>query len=49
MIADAIAKPVAETFTRPQMLELQRAYYSSDDVTKLEGAPPFFASPPATR
>jgi NADP-dependent 3-hydroxy acid dehydrogenase YdfG len=49
VIADAIARPVAECFTRPQMLELQRAYYSSDDVTKLEGAPPFFASPPATR
>ncbi len=45
VIADAIDKPVAETFTRPQMLELQKAYYSSDDVTEMESAPPFFASP----
>ncbi len=49
VIADAIDKPVAETFTRPQMMDLQRAYYGADDVAKVESAPPFFASPPAAR
>lgn len=45
VIADAIDKPVAETFTRPQMFDLQKVYYSSADVTEMESAPPFFSSP----
>ncbi|HET9986969.1 MAG TPA: SDR family NAD(P)-dependent oxidoreductase [Kofleriaceae bacterium] len=46
VMADAIAKPVAEVYTRAQMKELAAKYFAADDVATLEGAPPFFASPP---
>lgn len=45
VIADAIAKPVAEVYTRPQMRELAARYFAAEDVGAIEGAPPFFASP----
>ena len=45
VIADSIEKPVAECYTRPQMLELAAKYFSAADVNAIEGAPPFFASP----
>ncbi len=46
VIANAIEKPVAECYTRPQMRELAAAYFAAEDVAAIEGAPPFFASPP---
>jgi NAD(P)-dependent dehydrogenase (short-subunit alcohol dehydrogenase family) len=46
VIANAIEKPVAECYTRPQMRELAAAYFSAEDVSALEGKPPFFAAPP---
>ncbi|MEO6772286.1 MAG: SDR family NAD(P)-dependent oxidoreductase [Kofleriaceae bacterium] len=46
VMADAIAKPVAELYTRPQMRELAAKYFAAEDVSALEGAPPFFAPPP---
>jgi NADP-dependent 3-hydroxy acid dehydrogenase YdfG len=45
VIAHSIEKPVAECYTRPQMLELAAKYFSAVDVSAIEGAPPFFASP----
>lgn len=36
VIADAIEKPVAETYTRPQMRELAAKYFSAEDVTAIE-------------
>ena len=47
VMADAIAKPVAEVYTRTQMRELAAKYFAAEDVGALEGAPPFFASPPS--
>jgi NADP-dependent 3-hydroxy acid dehydrogenase YdfG len=41
VIADAIAKPVAETYTRAQMRELAARYFSAEDVAVLERQPPF--------
>ena len=41
MIADAIEKPRAEVYTRPQMRELAARYFAADDVGAIEGAPPF--------
>ena len=38
VIADAIAKPRAEVYTRAQMLELAARYFSADDVTEIEKA-----------
>ena len=49
VIADAIEHPRAEIYTRPQMLELAKRYFSTEDVDQLEGQPPFFAAPPAVR
>jgi NAD(P)-dependent dehydrogenase (short-subunit alcohol dehydrogenase family) len=46
VIANAIEKPVAECYTRPQMRELAAAYFSAEDVGVLEGKPPFFAALP---
>ena len=46
VIADAIEKPVAEVYTRPQMRELAAKYFAAEDVAAIEGAPPFFTSPP---
>jgi len=43
VIADAIATPVAEVYTRPQLLELAARYFAAPDVAVLEGQPPFFA------
>ncbi|HTR50835.1 MAG TPA: SDR family oxidoreductase [Kofleriaceae bacterium] len=36
VIADAIAKPVAEVYTRPQMRELAAKYFSAEDVAVIE-------------
>jgi NAD(P)-dependent dehydrogenase (short-subunit alcohol dehydrogenase family) len=47
VIANAIEKPVAECYTRPQMRELAAMYFSAEDVGAIESRPPFFASPPA--
>jgi NADP-dependent 3-hydroxy acid dehydrogenase YdfG len=41
VIADAIAKPVAEVYTRAQMRELAVRYFSAEDVGALERLPPF--------
>jgi NADP-dependent 3-hydroxy acid dehydrogenase YdfG len=46
VIANAIEKPVAECYTRPQMRELAAMYFSAEDVGALEGKPPFFSAPP---
>jgi NADP-dependent 3-hydroxy acid dehydrogenase YdfG len=48
VMADAIEKPRAEVYTRPQMHEMQARYFSAEDVAVLETQPPFFASPPRT-
>lgn len=48
VMADAIAKPVAELYTRAQMRELAAKYFAAEDVSAIEGAPPFFASPART-
>lgn len=43
VIADCIAAPRAEVYTRPQMKEMAARYYSADDVATVEaglGAPP---------
>jgi NAD(P)-dependent dehydrogenase (short-subunit alcohol dehydrogenase family) len=45
VIANAIEKPVAECYTRSQMLELAAKYFSAPDVDAIESQPPFFASP----
>jgi NADP-dependent 3-hydroxy acid dehydrogenase YdfG len=45
VIANAIEKPVAECYTRPQMRELAAHYFAAEDVGVIEGSPPFFASP----
>jgi|HubBroStandDraft_6_1064221.scaffolds.fasta_scaffold185435_3 NAD(P)-dependent dehydrogenase (short-subunit alcohol dehydrogenase family) len=45
VIANAIEKPVAECYTRSQMLELAAKYFSAADVDAIESQPPFFASP----
>jgi len=47
VLANAIEKPVAECYTRPDMGQLVAKYFTAEDVSVLEGAPPFFASPPA--
>jgi len=41
VIADAIAHPVAEVYTRPEMQKLAAAYFSATDVAALERQPPF--------
>lgn len=43
VIADAIATPRAEIYTRPNVLEFIGRYYSAPDVGALEAAPPFVA------
>jgi NADP-dependent 3-hydroxy acid dehydrogenase YdfG len=45
VIANAIEKPVAECYTRAQMLELATRYFSAENVDAIESQPPFFASP----
>jgi NADP-dependent 3-hydroxy acid dehydrogenase YdfG len=45
VIADVIAAPKAEVYTRPQMRELAAKYFAADDVSALEQAPPFFTAP----
>ncbi len=43
VIADVIAKPRAEVYTRPQMRDLAARYFSAEDVTEIEktfGVPP---------
>lgn len=41
VIADAIEHPVAEVYTRPQMLELAARYFAAEDVSAIERQPPF--------
>ena len=47
VIADAIASPRAEVYTRPGMLELQSKYYSAEDITTVEAG--FGGPPPSQR
>jgi NADP-dependent 3-hydroxy acid dehydrogenase YdfG len=42
VIADAIVRPTAEIYTRPQLRELAAKYFASEDVSSLEGQSPFF-------
>ena len=49
IIANTIEKPVAECYTRPDMLQLAARYFGAEDVNVLESAPPFFATPPPAR
>lgn len=44
VIADAIERPRAEVYTRPQLHELAARYFAADDVAVLEGQPPFFSN-----
>lgn len=46
VIADAIEKPVAEVYSRPQMREMAAHYFAAEDVGELEGKPPFFIPVP---
>ena len=46
VIADAIEKPRAEVYTRPQMRDMLVRYYSADDPAELEGQLPFITMPP---
>ena len=48
VIADALEKPRAEVYTRPQMRDMQIRYFSAEDVGVLEGQPPFMMPPRAT-
>lgn len=48
VIADAIATPRAEVYTRPEYHALSAAYYSAEDVAVVEGQPPF-APPRSSR
>ena len=45
VIADAIEKPVAEIYTRPQLRELAARYFGAEDVASIEGQTPFFSPP----
>ncbi|MBL9014996.1 MAG: SDR family NAD(P)-dependent oxidoreductase [Myxococcales bacterium] len=47
IIADAIARPRAEVFTRPQMHEVQSKYYSAEDIATVEAG--FGGPPPSAR
>ncbi len=41
VIADAIEKPVAETYTPPQMRDLAVRYFGAEDDATVESGPPF--------
>ncbi len=41
VIADAIERPRAEVYTRPQLLELASRYFSAEDVAVVERGPQF--------
>lgn len=41
IIADAIASPRAEVYTRPEYHRMAAAYYAAEDLAALEGQPPF--------
>lgn len=43
VIADAIERPVAECYTRPEMRDLVARYFAAEDVDALERKPPFFS------
>ena len=43
VIADAIERPVAEVYTRPQMRDLAARYFSAEDVSSIERQPPFIS------
>ena len=43
VIADVIERPRAEVYTRSQMLELAKRYFSAEDVGVIESQPPFHA------
>jgi NADP-dependent 3-hydroxy acid dehydrogenase YdfG len=45
VIADAIAHPIAEVYTRPQMRELAARYFAAEDVSVIERQPPFMPPP----
>ena len=48
VIADAIEKPRADVYTRPQMRDMVVRYFGADDAAELEGQPPFMTLPPRT-
>lgn len=41
VIADAIASPRAEVYTRPEYHKMSAAYYSAEDIGVIESQPPF--------
>jgi NADP-dependent 3-hydroxy acid dehydrogenase YdfG len=45
VIADAIERPRAEVYTRPELQALAAAYYAAEDVAELEARPPFVMLP----
>lgn len=45
VIADVIAKPRAEVYSRPRYREMVAAYYTAEDIDAVEAKPPF-APPP---
>jgi NAD(P)-dependent dehydrogenase (short-subunit alcohol dehydrogenase family) len=45
VIADAIERPAAEVYTRPQLRELAARYFTAEDVAAIEGQPPFWPGP----
>lgn len=45
VIADAIATPRAEVYTRPEYHQLVAGYHGADDVADVEGRPPFRMPP----
>ena len=47
VIADALERPRADVYTRPQLRDLLIRYYSADDATEIEGQPPFTMPPRA--
>jgi NADP-dependent 3-hydroxy acid dehydrogenase YdfG len=49
VIADAIERPRAEVYTRPEMHAMVAGYYAAPDPAVLEGKPPFFVTPPGRR
>ena len=49
MITDLIERPRAELYTRPELRDYAGRYYSAEDVTALEGQPPFNLKPPPAR
>ncbi len=45
LIADLIASPRAELYTRPELREMVTRYFSAEDVGVIEAGPPFTLMP----